>query len=628
MRLTLQTLNQASFTGPGFIRVHAHGVITALILLAGVPCKVTEAEITPESGRKATSTFALRDDDGQWSLVAPDGRRFYSRGVCVLDEGTPRAEYSPERPAYAAWRHYQSSGAWADAALRRLKSWRFTTVGGWSDVSTLNESDEQSLYLTPVLHLGSTVGFPWYDMWDERHLARMERLATERIDPLGDDPRVIGYYSDNEMGWWNAALWKMTLEQPATSGQRRRLKTLLREVYRDDWDLLVADFTPEQATSWDELARGGGLAYRPGSGGIRTMRRFLRLVADRYYQLMRDTIAEHDPDALFLGDRYQSFYYPEVVAASAPYVDVASTNLNASWNDGTFVRCHLETLHAITKKPVLVSEFYMSAVENRSGNQNASSGFPTVQTQVGRAQAALATLKAVADVPYVIGAEWFQFYDEPPLGRADGEDYNFGLVDINDQPYEELTAAFASFDADAHRAAPQVQRPTAVAGVPRAPADPLANFRFMEALKHWDRERGFVPATSKAPLGDMYVCWDAENVFVGLYAFDPVESECYDGGSAPDADRAVWRIKLGVAEVITVRLGGGRPPVASDPALRVECLSGLDQDVRLIAAIQIPADRMGRDRLEQGDAIDLESSLVTHGGVHEYQWQATMPLAD
>jgi hypothetical protein len=35
---------------------------------------------------------------------------------------------------------------------------------------------------------------------------------------------VIGYYSDNEIGWWNAILWKMTLEQPATSGQRQQLR--------------------------------------------------------------------------------------------------------------------------------------------------------------------------------------------------------------------------------------------------------------------------------------------------------------------------------------------------------------------------------------------------------------------
>ena len=33
---------------------------------------------------------------------------------------------------------------------------------------------------------------------------------------------------------------------------------------------------------------------------------------------------------------------------------------------------------------------------------------------------------------------WFQYYDHPKGGRPDGEDYDFGLVDINDRPYRRL----------------------------------------------------------------------------------------------------------------------------------------------------------------------------------------------
>ena len=48
-------------------------------------------------------------------------------------------------------------------------------------------------------------------------------------------------------------------------------------------------------------------------------------------------------------------------------------------------------------------------------------------------------------LPYVVGADWFQYYDEPPHGRKlDGEDYNFGLVDIHDTPYKHVTDAFTA----------------------------------------------------------------------------------------------------------------------------------------------------------------------------------------
>jgi hypothetical protein len=184
--------------------------VTALILTLGL----ASARLNAADQRLFHTYF----DSNRWWLKSPEGQPFFSVGVCVLDQGVPRHQYDERKPAYGGWRHYDSPTEWADASLRRLKGWKFSTIGGWSDFETLRGSREHSMYMTPVLHLGSTVGFPWLDMWDEKNLERMERLAAERIDPLRDDPRVIGYYSDNELGWWCATLWTMTLEQPATSG--------------------------------------------------------------------------------------------------------------------------------------------------------------------------------------------------------------------------------------------------------------------------------------------------------------------------------------------------------------------------------------------------------------------------
>ncbi len=47
---------------------------------------------------------------------------------------------------------------------------------------------------------------------------------------------------------------------------------------------------------------------------------------------------------MILGDRYQSFYYPEVARASARRVDAASSNLSTSWNDSAFARFCLDPL--------------------------------------------------------------------------------------------------------------------------------------------------------------------------------------------------------------------------------------------------------------------------------------------
>jgi hypothetical protein len=589
-----------------------------------------------ESGRCTVRKYA-----NGWWLVAPDGTKFFSLGVCMFNQGTDKHLYEAAKPSYAALRHYDTPDAWAGVSLGRLQSWGFTTIGGWSDYATVRRAGGSRWWLTPVLHMGSTSGAPWFDMWDEKVIRRIEEVAIQNIAPTRDDPRVIGYYSDNELGWWNAILWKMTLEQPPSSGQRQRLVRMVREAYADDWDALTRDFEPTGAANWEELQQRGMLWLRPGSDGIRTIRRFLSLVADRYYQLMHDTLQRIEPDAMYLGDRYQSFYYPEVALASRSYVDIASTNLNASWNDGTFINAYLDTLHDLTGKPLLVSEFYMAAKENQSGNKNSAGGFPEVVTQAERAAALTNTLRELARRPYVVGADWFQYYDEAPHGRKlDGEDYNFGLVDIHDRPYEHVTAAFDALDLAQFKAATRSNvldsAPIRKDGssrlvampIPPAPAEPLRDFQFMGAIKHWDRVRGFVPPDSKHPIGDLYLCWSPSALYLATYVIDIVEPDYYRDGKIPDVDRALWTIRVNGGEPIRVRAGGGKDPVASDPALAVKSISGVYHDVRCITAIELKPQYLGKEEFRPGDEFELDASFVSHGRAYRARWSGAFRLSE
>jgi len=601
------------------------GCILACWFVAGMPHAIVLSQ--PEAA-SATPPFSIRQDGSGWWLVSPDGKPFFSRGVCVITQGQARESFDPNKPGYAAWQHYDSSEAWADSTLRRLKSWGFTTVGGWSDYAAFRQSKEQSLSFTPVLHVGSTAGIPWWDMWDPKIITRMEEIAREQILPLRDDPRLLGYYSDNEIGWWNGALWKMTLEHAPSSGQRQRLIRLLRDTYADDWSRLLQDFEPVKADDWNQLQEGGMLYLRGGSQGIRVMRKFLGLMAERYYQLVHDTIRKYDRRALILGDRYQSFYYPEVARAAAPWMDAVSTNLNASWNDGIYLRCYLETLHRLTGKPILVGEFYLAASENRSGNRNSNGLFPVVPSQRERAAALRTTLSALAETPYVVGADWFQYFDEPPLGRFDGEDYDFGLVDIHDRPYEEVTAAFASTDAVSLKSHPVQIRPDASAGVPPAPNDPMGGFKPRTALKLWDRGRGFVKAASESPLADLYICWSPKAIYLGLYALDVIEDALYRDKTMPEADRSLWVIQVPGREPLRIRLGGDRKPVASDSTLRIENLSGTFLTVRNIAAVELTAEYFGRKRFSPGDRIELMTTFDTHCRAYRMEWKGTFSLKE
>ena len=115
----------------------------------------------------------------------------------------------------------------------------------------------------------------------------------------------------------------------------------------------------------------------------------------------------------------------------------------------------------------------------------------------------------------MVAAHWFQYFDEPRHGRADGENFNFGLVDIQNRPYAEVCAAFREFDPLKLRTKAPAKRPDASLGIPPAPKDPFASFTANQALQNWDRDRGFVPPSSPLPLADLYLCWNADSLYLG-----------------------------------------------------------------------------------------------------------------
>jgi hypothetical protein len=597
--------------------------LAVVALVLGIGQSVAAAE-----GPGLNPPFSIEQQDQISWLVRPNGERFFSIGVCCVNQGASRKEFDPANPGYAGWQHYADSNLWANATLRRLTAWGFTTIGGWSDFQALGHCRHTKVAFAPVLHIGTTAGAPWWDMWDPKIINRMDQVARDQILPLRDDPRLIGYYSDNEIGWWNAILFKMTLEQAPTSGQRRRLIELLRQTYRNEWPELLRDFEPAPGVeNWPDLERHGILFLRPGGNGVQTQRQFLGLAAERYYSLVRDIIRKYDRRALILGDRFPSFYYPEVARACVRYVDAVSINLNAGWNDGSYPRFQLDTLHALTGKPVLVGEFYMSARENRSGNKNTHGVYPVVATQAERAAAFRNTLGALLKIPYVIGADWFQYYDQPTHGRFDGENFNFGLVDIHDRPYEALTTTAAALNVNTLKRQPIRARPDASQGVPPAPRNPLAQFEPTLALKHWDREHGFVKPVSEFPLADLYVCWDEKAVYLGLYAQDVVEDISYRDKVVRAGERAEWVVCVsGSARPIRGRIGVGLEPIIDEPAVRVMNISGINGNFRNVACLELPAKLFGKDGLKSGDAIEFVSTLSTQGRADRVEWKGRFTL--
>ncbi len=514
----------------------AAAIATAVVAAAASAC--------PDLATAPSTRWSLTADHGVSWLVTPCGQRFYTTGVNVLDGGENERAASGKAYSGYDWRSFAASlDVWTAATRRRLFRWGFNSAGAWSLAPQL-------LRLPSVinLELGRRARFHWFDPFAPETAARMTALARQLTAAYRHSPYRIGYFSDNEVGWWAGALFDFYSMKPAASATKRRWVETLQHHYGGNWARFAADFVPPNGVaSWSALLATTGMTrMRPGGAGIRAVREWTGIVADRYYRLAAAAIRAADPDALFFGDRLPIYYDPAAVRAMAPYVDAIATNYNVDSGDGWIARYFFDGLRQLSGgKPVLVSEWFFAARQNRTGNRN-NGHLMTVETQDERAAGAAAATRAFAAIPEVVGAHWFQYYDHPKGGRSDGEDYDFGLIDIHDQPYRRLTAALAA----ANRRAPEIHARSAAPTGPAAAVFTVPHAEVgLRALADWPKPASLLPplepAPGSVPFGEAYMTWSARGLAlatIGQDYFD-IDLLAYDG-AFPLTD--AYRVELGV----------------------------------------------------------------------------------
>ena len=358
--------------------------------------------------------FRTAGDGGVAWLVDPDGGRFLSKGVnnVKLDpdqvQGTRRAPY-----ADACHAKYSSETAWCSAVATRLAAWGFNTVGAWSDAALTN-AGAKPLAATPNLDLG--MSFVWGandrtpngprhhfpDVFDPAFAAHVQARANELCAPHADNGCILGWFIDNELRW--GPDWRGPDE----------LLALFRALPQD---------TPGHAAA----------ASEPDCDA------FAARVAERYFAVTVAAIKRADPNHLVLGCRFALPPRRSVLREAARACDVISFNCYDMSPDAALA------FYGAAGKPCLIGEFSFRATD--SGLPNTRGAGPVVPTQDDRAAGYRRYVHAAFAHPQLIGCHWFEHADQPAEGRFDGENSNFGVVGIDDRPYETLVAAMREVNA-------------------------------------------------------------------------------------------------------------------------------------------------------------------------------------
>lgn len=479
--------------------------------------------------------------NGVYWLKTPEGKLFYSKGVNIVTGGR-ESEKSQKREAFYWKNFYPTLDSFHHSVGEQLLGWGFNTRGGWSD-----PSPAISLALTVDLELGRNSSFHWFDPFDPEMEEHALKEAKRLTAPYRNDPRLLGYFTDNEVGWWNSPLFCWYLKKGWDNHTKHVLWKLLYDNYGGRWDRLLADWVPQGSLSSFEDLKGAGAALklRPGGLGIHLVDRFMHICAAHYYSVMAGAIRKAHPGALILGDRLPLYYHQDAVLAMGDNVDIISTNYNVDTADGWVAPYYFEGLRRLTGKPVLITEFFFAAQENRSGNRNETARNPypkpghlmTVSTQAERAWGMANALKNFARFPNVVGAHWFQYCDEPLGGREDGEDYNMGLIDTSNRPYEGVTEAFcklnpaleAYHEESAALAANGYKKEKKSKALGSEDSEQASLVRAGEpidvadqSLVDWDKENtrllGFKTLKPYVPFGDVHMTWTPQGLYLASIA--------------------------------------------------------------------------------------------------------------
>ena len=403
---------------------------------------------------EATGAFRAEKSDGRWRLVDPGGRPFFSFGVDTLRHQTDAAnghrhpdwyETVPPKNGAMAFTHWNLQRKFGKIDYLqdyyrfvhgRLADWGFNTIGRWSAWRLPAAGRTPYLLLldsppkAPRLP-GTRIYTVFHPDFEERFRAGV--LDQARREPAvaaaADDPYCIGLSIDNERPCGVMAGVMMAQdfrESPAKNAFFERIRASYPSL-----SAINAAWGTRLAT-WPELS--SLTAPLPGAGFAADADAFLREWLRRYFRAARAAVREVAPRRLYFAAAFAGMEQPAFAwDAAAEFADVLMADVHAREADA------LRPLGSADApdRPLLLGAFTFGCLDRGMF----AAGPVPLPSQKARADALRAFVRGALANPLVIGAHWFQYRDQPLIGRDDGEAFEIGLVDVCDRPYREVVEA-------------------------------------------------------------------------------------------------------------------------------------------------------------------------------------------
>jgi len=424
------------------------------------------------AGKKFTSTGFFRVEKTKeagvekWWFVDPDGSPFWSLGVTGVRTSywldvTPingREHLYQELPdstgkdsvvwnkngrlnfyRWNVYRKYKNLETWREKVLTRMTKWGLNTIGNWSDDQLLKQSTmpftkSYRTTLKPSLYIGEGL----CDVFNPEWAIYIDSVLSD-AKQYSQNKYLLGYFIDNEQGWEEMNLLN---NLPNTSNGRDKWLQMIQKKYTTllrvnrSWKTGFTDWQQIRNITNDTLHESVGFA----NDYIELEKEFATI----YFSLIKQTLKKIDPNHLYLGCRFTRKLKPaHITKIAGLFSDVITVNVYSLFPN----REDMAKWYAATGKPILIGEHHLPLKSQRQLPPNYQCFTPQERFVYYQQY-----VQKWAAMPFSLGCHWYQFVDQNLTGRVnDGENQTVGLVDVTDQPHEDIQSAITKISKEIYK---------------------------------------------------------------------------------------------------------------------------------------------------------------------------------
>ena len=377
--------------------------------------------------KEATGFFRTEKIDNRWWIIDPEGYPYIYKGIAVFNAGRSVNQQK------AFDKKYGSKENWVKQESKLLRDNGFNGVGAWSNVDLVRNAANPLVYTVIISPMGmyhsdhikkyggkykeaswQNYRFDLVMVFDKEFDAYIEKSVKE-VAQYKNDKYLMGYFTDNELPWYNDALDKhLTLLAKDEQGYLAAKEWLDK---RKCFNASVSDITQE-----DRMA-------------------FTAFYFETYMKKVTEALRKADPNHMYLGcrfnqDKEQELTNPEIFKVAGKYMDIISINHYRKWEPSQDL---MNNWGEWSGKPFLITEWYTKGEDSGLPN-NTGAGW-LVRTQKERGLFYQNFTLELLKNKNSVGWHWFKYMDNDPLDLStdySNRDSNKGIVNSNFEPYQPL----------------------------------------------------------------------------------------------------------------------------------------------------------------------------------------------